>query len=130
MESDSSIGAARGQRGKNANISTVGRIQGILAAQKYHTIGRILEWGVIRPLREISEQSVDLLSDDRVAEKAKAVQSIRQELASVVEFVAASRQFLAASNVGEITKLKQNLPSRAKTTRLDRILARLPAFFS
>ena len=130
VESDSSIGAAHGQRGKNANIAAVGRIQGILAAQKYHTIGRTLEWGVIRPLREISEQSVDLLSDDRVAEKAKAVQSIRQDLAIVVEFVSASRQFLASSNVIEIMKLKQNLPSRAKTARLERILARLPSLFS
>ncbi|WP_155629306.1 hypothetical protein [Burkholderia territorii] len=130
VESDSSIGAARGQRGKNANIAVVGRIQGILAAQKYQTIGRILEWGVIRPLREISEQSVDLLSDDRVAEKAKSVQSIRQELSAVVEFVGAARQFLAPSNVIEITKLKRNLPSKARTARLDRILARLPALFS
>lgn len=127
---DSNVGAASGQRGSNANIAAIGRIFGYLAAQKYQSAGRNFDWGVMRPLLGLTESSVDVMSDDKIAEKAKTVQSIRLELALAVEFVSASEQFLSSKNFVEIEKIKQILPSRAKTARLERIFSRLPGLFN
>jgi hypothetical protein len=127
---DADIGAAPGQRGSNANVTTIGRIQGRVAAEKYESIGRRFEFGVIHLLLDLNEESIEALTDEQIAQMAINVQSIRIETTLAAEFIDAARQFLSPKNFIEIEKLKEVLPSRAKTSRLERIFARLPALFS
>jgi hypothetical protein len=127
---DKDIGAGRGQRRQNANVTAVGRILGVESAAKYHVVGRLFDWGVVRPLRGINEKAIESMSQTRIEEAASQIRNLRTELILANEFLTSSRQFLSAENMEQMEKLKDTLPARARTARLDRIYARLPALLS
>lgn len=129
-QEDKKVAQALGQRGRGANLTTIGRILGRLAPEKYQSIGRTFEWSVVRPLQGLDEKSVESMSDDRIEDISKSINTYRLELSAAEQFLEASRHFLSLENLAEIEKLKLVLPARAKTSRLERIFARLPAYFN
>lgn len=130
LEVDARVAQAFGQRGRNANLTTVGRILGRVAPAKYRSIAATFERSVVQPLVDLGEKSVDTMSDERIEQSVRTIEALRLELGVADQFLTSSRQFLSPKNFAEIEKLKLVLPSRARTSRLDRIFGRLPAFFN
>lgn len=122
---DKDIGAAKGQRGANANIATIGQIRGGEAALQYHVVGATFERQAIRPLLGLTVESVESMSDKAVSAAAIQIRDLRVELQAAKAFLTSAGQFISIDNLAAFEKLKETLPSRARTSRLERIFTRL-----
>ncbi|MCX4159636.1 MULTISPECIES: hypothetical protein [Paraburkholderia] len=127
---DKDVGFAFGQRGENANIDTIGTIRGIHAAEQYDRVGGLFDWQVVRPLKEMSSADISLLTDEELERSSKTLQTLREGVLGARAFLEASGHFLAQSNLAEIKKLKETIPRRYRTGRLDRVIGRLDALFA
>ncbi|NHV25855.1 hypothetical protein [Burkholderia sp. D-99] len=127
---DKGIGAAPGQRGANANIATIGVVRGVDAVAKCQTVGSSFEWQVVRPLLSLTADSVEAMSDKEIATSVIKMRDFRTELQAANAFLASAAQFLSIDNLTAFERLKETLPSRARTSRLERIFARLPTLLA
>ena len=65
------------------------------------------------------------MSDKAVSGAALQVRDLRVELRAAKAFLASAAQFISIDNFAAFEKLKETLPSRARTSRLERIFTRL-----
>jgi len=120
------IGAAAGQRGANAHITTVGVIRGVDAAAQYQLVGSRFDWQVVRPLRSLTAESVGEMNDKEIVAAATEIRDLRGSLQAANAFLAPAAQFVSIDNLAGFERLKETLPARMRTSRLERIFARLP----
>jgi hypothetical protein len=104
---------------------TAGRIDGI-EATTFRGLEKDLQYGVLRPLYDLSEESLASANEKRLIEKTKLVGELRDKLRQTREFESATKRFIKPSNWDSFEALFSH--ERMKTTeRGHRILTRLAA---
>jgi hypothetical protein len=92
----------------------------------YSRIAATLRSEVIAPLERLTDDSISGLDEEGLKRETKALEPRERVLTNAKSFLVEARRFCQRDNLARFSELKQVMPRKARDTRVDRILARLP----
>lgn len=112
--------------GSTGTLVTIGTIRGGEAVYTHVTIEREVKYNILAPLYALDSTDLATMSAIDLASKTRQLTTISQVLVGAREFLRDAKLFCAKTNLSEFEKLRQLMPSKHHTSRLNRILDRLP----
>lgn len=113
-------------RRAKADLITIGEIQGSTALINYEELPKTIYYKFLLPLRELDIAHLDNLENNELEKKTREVKDLSSILANARDFLIDAEKFTEPENLREFSKLKELMPTKSKTGRVDRILSRLP----
>jgi DNA gyrase/topoisomerase IV subunit A len=123
---NSAMGASSGQ----ADLETIATISGGEAVALYARQAGSIADHVIKPLTNLNEDMLRLLDEKDLEKQTKQIAELRRTLQESQAFLASAKVFCTEENLTRFAALKQTMPRSAQTSRVNRIIARLPTLLT